>query len=50
MARVHSNTTFLPNTAPFVTTYGAVTEVDMDEPVVYIQELYAADRAGDEHR
>jgi len=42
--RVHSNTTFIPNVAPFVTTYGATTEVDMDESVVYIQELYGYDR------
>lgn len=48
--RLASNTTFIPNKAPFVTIFGATTEVDMDEGVIFLQELYAQDRQQEQHR
>jgi hypothetical protein len=48
--KVHSNTTFIPNKAPFVEVFGATTEVDVDEPVVFLQELYAYNRQQQDHR
>jgi hypothetical protein len=48
--RVHSNSDFIPNLKLFMKVYGATTEVDMDEDVVFIQELYGYDRQREARR
>lgn len=48
--RLHSNTTFVPTFTTMTPLTGVALDVDMDEPVMWQMEAYAANREGVVHR